>query len=245
MSRSRLSTAARKKKVARQKLKQKPARLTIVIPPTHLQAKKRWARKRQRKWVERIKVQADGGPSKEEIRVKKMWDALASKRISYKREHLLGLPIEVRQKILLAVIPDDVLAGLPPLVLRNFCAHLATTHSIIHDDIPYVYKQLEKKRIDLHYSRQPKRIMTQSILNDLMGPLVAAKLPQKVNQVVKLKERRKARSQRCWGCGFRHYNISTMCKPANVDDDMGGWGQSNKLFAEYQLERANLMKFDD
>ncbi|KAF2807120.1 uncharacterized protein BDZ99DRAFT_465052 [Mytilinidion resinicola] len=226
---------------AREKLRKQ--KLKITIDRSVKGRGKHYTKLRQRQWVDKIRYNEK----------KSTMAFLLSERVKervragqgYPQAHLLGIPREVRQQILLNVIPSDVLTDLTTAKLRKFCHMLAGVHPVIGAEMPFVHKQYERERVELLRTRNQQCIIPSRLISELLNPIVANRLPQKKGGTVKylkLKKQARYRPQRCWKCGWRHYGDTVVCKPYKQpdDDDLGGWGKSLRSQTEHQIESWGL-----
>ncbi|KAF2492946.1 hypothetical protein BU16DRAFT_529201 [Lophium mytilinum] len=240
MSRGSASTRNKKNQANHARKQLRKMKLKIMIDHSVKTRDRRWSKQRRHQWVDKIRHTEEKETMKFLLMQRVNEDVRAGR--GYPDSHLLGIPREVRQQILLHVIPPDVLTDVTNLQLRKFCAILASIHPNVRDEMPYVYKQYERERAELVQTRNRNRIVSSRLITELINPIAENSMPQNKKGSVKfckLKKQGRVRYQRCWKCGYRHYGNTVVCKPYKKpeDDELGGWGSYIRVSTANQIDK--------
>lgn len=150
----------------------------------------------------------------------------------YPAASLLGLPSELRQKILLHTSSPDLFKKLHGKSLRRWVGLLSSVAPLIRLNMVYVKGVWDKQKTELDTAKAARETAQLSKKSKGLESLGIGKpAPYMTKAVVgsemKIKrKKRRVRDQKCWYCEQRHNSADPICPPAR--ENPGLWKELTK-----------------
>ncbi|KAF2788669.1 hypothetical protein K505DRAFT_105248 [Melanomma pulvis-pyrius CBS 109.77] len=150
----------------------------------------------------------------------------------YPAASLLGLPMELQQKILLNTSTPNLFEELRGKSLRRWVGILSSVAPLIRLNMVYVKGVWDKQMAELDTAKASQKTAQLSKNSECLKSLgfgTPAPYTTKavVGSEVKIKRKQKrVRDQKCWYCEQRHHSADPLCPPARENPDL--WKKLSK-----------------